>query len=70
MEKTKKVLLLYQLLKSGQAVKIDAFCNEYKISIPTFRRYLSLVRDFMWETSLEEIVYDINKKAYLKKIIN
>lgn len=67
MQKTKNVLRLYELLKQGKEIKMENFCNEYKVSIPTFRRYISLLRDFMWETSLEEIVYDKIKKVYVIK---
>ncbi len=67
MQKTKIVLALYALLKDGEQISLEGFCNEHQISVPTFRRYMSLVREFVWEKHLEEIVYDKDKKVYVIK---
>ena len=64
MKKAKKVLYLYDSLKNGEEIQMLNFCNEYKVSIPTFRRYMSLIRDFLWEKYLEQVVYDRFKKIY------
>ncbi len=67
MKKTKKVLYLYSALINGEEIKMESFCSEYKVSIPTFRRYLSLVRDFLWEKYLKEVNYDKNNQTYTIK---
>ena len=67
MTKVKRVLIMYEILKEGKEINLETFCNEYKISVPTFRRYMCLIRDFLWEKNLQEVVYDKNKKAYFIK---
>jgi len=58
------VLKLYDTLKSDEPVFINYFCLNYDISVPTFRRYLAFVREYLWENYLIEVVYDKLQKCY------
>ena len=49
MEKTQKVLNMYQALLDGKEIELQEFCNEYGVSLSTFRRYMLEVRSFLWE---------------------
>lgn len=62
--KTYVVLILYDMLKQKKVVKINYFCQAYGISIPTFRRYLSLIREYLWENYLLTVTYDREKSGY------
>ena len=67
MIKAKNVLNMYDALKQGKEIRLESFCNEYKISVPTFRRYMSFVREYLWEKYLEEVIYDKDRKIYFIK---
>ncbi len=67
MTKAKKVLNMYDALIRGEEIKMQSFCSEHKISLPTFRRYMSLVRNFLWEKHLKDVVYDKEKLSYYIK---
>lgn len=43
---------------------MDEVLNEYKISEPTFRRYVATLRDFFCEQFGEEVKYIPSLKAY------
>ena len=64
MEKTQKVLNMYQALLDGKEIELQEFCNEYDVSISTFRRYMLEVRGFLWEKHFKEVVYDKERNSY------
>lgn len=64
MNKSFAILYLYEKLKNGEVITIEECCEEYQISIPTFRRYVRTLRDFFWEQHAQKIVYDREQKAY------
>lgn len=64
MNKSYVLLNMCESLKNGESITIDSCCREYKISIPTFRRYISALRDFFWEKYNAEIEYNANEKVY------
>ena len=64
MNKSFAVLCLYDRLLSGKPVRINESVQELGISVPTFRRYLSLLRDFCWDKDKSEIRYNSIKQEY------
>jgi len=64
MKKCYILLDLYTTLLRHGEISIDACCNEYAISVPTFRRYLSDLRNYFLEKQGKEIIYDPVKKVY------
>ena len=64
MNKSYVLLCLYEKLQSGKGIQIETCCKEFGISVPTFRRYISILRDFFWEKHNSEIKYDIKQKEY------
>ncbi len=64
MNKSFAVLYLYEKLKRGERIYISSCCEEYQISIPTFRRYVSTLREFFGEQHAQKIFYDREQKAY------
>lgn len=64
MKKCYILLNLYtSLLRNGE-ISIETCCNEYGISVPTFRRYLADLRSYFLEKEGKEIVYDAVNKVY------
>ena len=69
MNKCYVVLDMYERLKSGEMIFLNKSCTEYGISEPTFRRYLSNLRNFFCEKQAMEIVYVPKFKGYeLRKL--
>ena len=64
MNKSYTLLSLYDDLLCGKAIYIERCCAEFAISVPTFRRYLCLLRSFLWEEKGLELVYDRQEEAY------
>lgn len=64
MNKTSAVLRLYDEFRQGRTVCIDECCNSYGISVPTFRRYLALLREYFMECHAHDIIYDPMKMSY------
>ena len=64
MNKSYVLLCMCEKLKGNHPITIDGACRDYGISVPTFRRYISTLRDFFWDTFQIEIVYDGKKKEY------
>ena len=58
------LLFLNEKLQNGELISLEECCSNYKISIPTFRRYLSTLREFFWEEFEQEVKYFSAKKAY------
>ena len=63
-KKTYAVLSLYQDLIEGKKLNIYGVCNDYKISLSTFHRYIAIIREFLWERKKQEVVYDKVGKFY------
>ena len=64
MNKTFIILCLCRKLENGETLKIKSICDEYEISVPTFRRYILLLRNFFSEFDASEIIYDAQKSCY------
>lgn len=67
MTKSYVLLCMYEKLKKGENINIDRCCNEFDISVPTFRRYMSALRNFLCENQNKEIVYGVKEKSYFIK---
>ena len=65
MNKSYVLLCMCETLKNNRPIVIEETCQEYGISVPTFRRYIYTLRDFFWDTYQIEIIYDGRKKEYL-----
>ena len=52
---------------SKKYLEINECCGEFGISVPTFRRYLSFLRDYFCENFSQEIIYDAENKKYILK---
>ena len=65
MKKSSVLLFLCDDLKMGKKLKINKVCNLYEISIPTFRRYISALREYFLDRYNKDIVYDKDTKSYL-----
>ncbi|MBQ8884993.1 MAG: hypothetical protein IJY62_01270 [Clostridia bacterium] len=64
MEKSYVILCMYEELLKGNPLCIDNCLVEYRISVPTFRRYLALLREFFAERHGADIRYDKTEKGY------
>ena len=64
MNKCYVLLDLYSTLINGGEISITECCNEYNISIPTFRRYIACLRNYCLEKEGKEIVYNALQKVY------
>ena len=64
MLKSYTVLSMFDKFMQGKTLNINECCLEYKISVPTFRRYISLIRDYVWENHQKTIIYDKEKNGY------
>ena len=64
MNKSYAILTMSERLRKGELIYIGETCIEFNISVPTFRRYMSMLRNFFWDTDLIEIEYNITKKGY------
>ena len=45
------------MLKRGEMVCLEEVCDRYSVSVPTFRRYVALLRDYFWQEFSIEIVF-------------
>ena len=64
MNKCYVVLDMYERLKNGEMINLNNSCKEYGISEPTFRRYLSVLRNFCCKKLRREIAYIPKCKGY------
>ena len=64
MNKCYAILCLCEELKNGKLIYMEEVLTEYKISEPTFRRYVATLRNFFCEQYGEEIKYFPSLKAY------
>ncbi len=67
MKKDFILLSMYDKFCQGKPIRVDSCCLEYGISIPTFHRYLAVLRFYFAEAYAKEIVYDCLGKKYLLK---
>ena len=65
MNKSYVLLCMCEDLKNGKCIRLEECMVKYKISEPTFRRYLSLLRDFFLEQMGKEVKYVSAEKGYL-----
>ncbi len=64
MNKCYAVLCMCEDLTKGKTLTIENCLTEYEISVPTFRRYISLLRMYFAERHSTELIYDKNLKGY------
>ena len=64
MTKSYVVLHMYDAFTKGEPVTLEVYCESYSISIPTFRRYIALLRDYFMETYSYDLVYSKAKNMY------
>ncbi|MBO5866450.1 MAG: hypothetical protein J6Q55_00150 [Clostridia bacterium] len=68
MTKSYAVLQMYDSLLEGKTLNIADCMANYNISVPTFRRYISLLRAFLVEQHAISLLYDrSNGTYYLEK---
>ncbi|MBQ2909057.1 MAG: hypothetical protein IKC33_01315 [Clostridia bacterium] len=67
MNKSYVLLLMCEDLKKGKPIRFDECLQKYKISVPTFRRYIAVLRDFFIEELGKEIIYVPTEKCYRVK---
>lgn len=66
-DKSVIILDMYDLLISGGSVKKNELIAKYEISIPTFFRYITLLRHFLRSRHGKDIVYNRKEKIYFIK---
>ena len=64
MSKCYAVLCMCEDLTKGKILMIENCLSEYEISVPTFRRYISLLRIYFAERCCMELIYDKQLKGY------
>ena len=57
MSKSYTILCLSDMLKRNEILSLEPVCETYKISAPTFRRYVALLRDYFWQEHNREIIF-------------
>ena len=65
MNKSYILLRLYDQFRTGKRVKITECCQEYDISISTFRRYIAFLREYFNEFFGHEIIYMPQTSEYM-----
>lgn len=65
MNKSYVLLLMYDWLRKGKSVRITECCQEFEISVSTFRRYIAFLRTYFMQEYGKEIVYDPKEEKYL-----
>lgn len=69
MNKSYILLRLYDKFREGKKLKIVECCDEYGISVSTFRRYIAFLREYFSEYDGREIIYISESAEYsLKKV--
>lgn len=64
-DKTTRVLMLYNRLLQGEYIDKESFSIEHSINGRTFDRDIEAIRLFLSDTySIDEVVYDTEKKSY------
>ena len=56
---------MYDSLLAGGSVNLEEAREHYNISVPTFRRYIALLRDFFGEVHSKNLVYDRANNRYV-----
>ncbi len=64
MNKTTAVLALYDEFRKGRSITLRDCCDLLHISVPTFRRYIALLRVYFMERYGTDIVYNAATRAY------
>ena len=65
MNKCQAVLIMYDKFLSGEKIYLNQIMNEFGISLPTFRRYISEINVFLCDTYKNQIiVYDYKDNCY------
>ncbi|MBQ8884994.1 MAG: hypothetical protein IJY62_01275 [Clostridia bacterium] len=64
MNKSYVILCMYEDLIGGKTLRIKDCQTEYSVSVPTFRRYIALLREYFAERRAVDIVYDKEAGGY------
>lgn len=64
MVKSYIVLKMYDELRKGRKIDLRAWCDVYKISLPTFRRHIAFLRGYLMETHGVDLIYDRSISGY------
>ena len=65
MNKCQAVLIMYDKFLSGEKIYLNQIMNEFGISLPTFRRYISEINVFFFNAYKNQaIVYDYSLNCY------
>ena len=67
MNKSYVLLRMYDSFCRGEGVVLNECCNACGISVATFRRYISFLREYFAEVNGDEIVYDSALSKYVLK---
>ena len=58
------ILRMYDDLQAGHSIKLIDVCRIYDISIPTFHRYIALLRSYLWQEHTKTLVYHERNNEY------
>lgn len=64
LKKTFIVLDMYEDLLAGSKLNSKTCNDKYGISESTFYRYISTIKEFVWERHLQEVVYNTEDNTY------
>ena len=68
MNKTQVILYLYDVLLNGGRIYLEETMVNYDISLSTFRRYISEINIFLYNTYKNQVVYyDYKDNCYYLK---
>ncbi len=63
LNKSYVLLKMYDLIITD-GISLSQWCSSYHMSLSTFRRYVSLLRSFLWQEHGKIIVYDRDEGTY------
>ena len=64
MTKSETLLYIFESLMLGEAINASEYTLKYKISKPTFFRYIKTLKKFFKERFNKSLVYDYKNKEY------
>ena len=68
--KTQIVLYIYEKLRKHEVITTKLIVDEFNISIPTFRRYISEINSYLFNFKTgEQVVYSRRQRSYILIVI-
>ena len=64
MDKTTVILNIYDDLLEGKVINMCSYCVDYGISVPTFYRYMNVIRNHAMERRGVDIICSKEKSGY------